>query len=125
MTTSSPGGLGRSLSIVPGVPGTSAGLPGEAPLAAPPAGVRLSAVHPNPFGGAARFALAIAEPQEVKVALHDAAGRVAAVLHDGWLAAGVTHVFDLHGHGLASGTYFVRATGDDFATASRKTIVVR
>ncbi len=60
--------------------------------------------------------------EQVAVTLHDAQGRQVGVIHDGWLD-GRTHQFDVEVRGLASGVYFVKATGESFAANDRFTLV--
>ena len=80
-----------------------------------PGGFRLSGASPNPFSGRAQFTLEVAAPQAVRVGLYDALGRRVALLYDGEIAAGAAHPFTVDAHGLAGGTYFIRATGEAIA----------
>ena len=86
-------------------------------------GLALSAVHPNPFSGRARFTLEAERPQRVTVAVYDVLGRRVAVLHDGPLAPGA-HAFALEGRALGSGAYVLRVEGAG-GTAARRVTVVR
>lgn len=101
----------------------------SSPLATPtapthaPNAVGLSAPYPNPTRGVATLTLTLGAPQHVRLTVHDALGREAAVLHDGMLQAS-KHTYHLDGEALPNGTYFVRATGDAF-TATRRVTVVR
>ncbi len=88
-----------------------------------PDGFRLSASYPNPFGTASRFTLEVAEAQDVTVAIYDVVGREVARLHDGLLAAGARHGFEVDGRSLASGVYLVRVTGASFAETRRITLL--
>jgi len=85
---------------------------------------QLSEVTPNPLASEARLTLTLAEPQHVRVAVYNALGQRVAVLHDGELSASTPHSFAVDGRRLASGTYFLRATGDRF-TATRTATVAR
>ena len=87
---------------------------GEADPAA--ARVRLVVASANPFRGAARLTLALAEPQTVRAEAFDALGRRVAVLFDGAAPAGTLRL-TLDGAGLAPGVYAVRvAAGRDRLT---------
>jgi hypothetical protein len=76
----------------------------------------LSEAYPNPFNPSATFTLAVAVEQNVQIALYDITGRKVQTLHDGTLAAQTTHAFSIDGSALASGRYFVRVMGENFAT---------
>ena len=101
--------------------------PGVFPVAnendAIPNGYALSAAFPNPFADRAQFTLEVAEAQAVTVAVYDVMGRTVATLHDGALAAGTRHGFELDGGALASGVYLVRVTGEQFAETRRVTLL--
>ncbi len=91
-------------------------------LAAGAVGARLSAPFPNPVRGRASLALALEQPQDVRVEVFDTLGRRVAGLQDGPLAAG-DHTLALDAAGLPSGLYVVRAVGDAFALSTRTTVV--
>jgi hypothetical protein len=84
---------------------------------------RLSGLHPNPFADRARFTLEVAEAQPVTVAVYDVMGREVARLHDGVLAAGTRHAFEIDGAALAAGVYLVRITGETFTETKRVTLL--
>jgi hypothetical protein len=84
---------------------------------------RLSAAGPNPFSTQTRFTLALAEAQRVRVALLDVQGRRVRVLHEGPLAAGAAHPFEVNGQGLSSGAYVVAVEGERFRDRLRVTLV--
>src|SRR5690606_20085500 len=67
----------------------------------------LSAPAPSPFREQARFTLTLAEAQPVRLTLHDVRGRRVRVLHEGPLAAGTAHPFEVDGRSLPAGTYLV------------------
>ncbi|MDX1421352.1 MAG: M36 family metallopeptidase, partial [Rubricoccaceae bacterium] len=90
---------------------------------AAPAAFRLSAAAPNPFAERAALTLEVARTQPVRVGLYDALGRRVALLHDGELAGGVAHRLSVEAAGLASGTYFVRVSGEGFAATERLTLL--
>jgi len=91
--------------------------------AAQPGPYALSELFPNPFAEQVQFSLEVAEVQDVTVAIYDVMGRTVATLHDGPLAAGTRHGFELDGGSLASGVYLVRVTGDRFAETRRVTLL--
>src|SRR5690606_33772198 len=93
------------------------------PGAEPPAAFRLGHAYPNPFREEAAFTLEVSEAQVVRAGDYYARGRRAVVLHDGALAAGTAHRFTVDGRGLASGTYFVRVTGETFDANERITVL--
>ncbi|MBN2171717.1 MAG: hypothetical protein JW819_10410 [Candidatus Krumholzibacteriota bacterium] len=82
--------------------------------AAPPPAPALSwhGAWPNPFNPATRLGFALAAPGPVRVALHDAAGRLVTVLHEGRLGAGEHHLdwdgTDARGRALPAGLYLYR-----------------
>ncbi len=87
-------------------------------------GLALSAPFPNPVRTASRpaqFTLRLEQAGPVRVAAYDPGGRRVAVLHDGPLPAG-THRLAFDARGLASGAYFVRATGPAGDATQRVTI---
>ncbi len=62
--------------------------------------------YPNPFNPRTLIPIVIQETGPVRVVVHDAAGRLVAVLFDGLLAAG-RHELSFDGTACASGLYFV------------------
>lgn len=84
----------------------------------------LTAPAPNPTAGPARVGVAVSAPGSVVVAVFDALGREVARLHDGPLAAGVAHAFEVDATAWGGGLYFVRALGPTI-TATRALTVVR
>jgi len=88
---------------------------------------RLLAV-PNPFNPSVTVSFTLALPQTARLAVHDLAGRLVTVLHDGWLPAG-EHGYrwegrDGAGQAVPSGTYLVRFTGS-VSVATTKVQLVR
>src|SRR5690606_38406385 len=79
-----------TLSVTPAAPFADAHL-------GLPDGYALSPVYPNPARSSARFALEVAEAQDVTVAVYDVLGRRVALLHDGLLADGTEHAFTVDG----------------------------
>jgi hypothetical protein len=88
-----------------------------------PNGYALSSAFPNPFADRAQFTLEVAEAQAVTVAVYDVMGRTVATLHDGVLAGGTRHTFEVDGRALASGVYLVRVAGEQFAETRRMTLL--
>jgi len=87
-------------------------------------GYRLQS-RPNPVREWATVELAVKEAQDVTVAVYDVLGRRVTTLHRGPLPAQETKRLSLDASraGLSSGTYFVRAEGEDFVTTERLTVV--
>jgi hypothetical protein len=85
---------------------------------------RLS-TYPNPVRKRATVELAVEERQNVQVRLYDVLGRRVATLHSGPLPAQELRrlQLDVSSTGLTSGTYFLRATGEDFAATEQMTVV--
>lgn len=79
---------------------------------------------PNPFRQATRLDLAVKKTQTVTVELYDLLGRRIRTLHDGPVEAQTPTPVRIDGQGLASGTYFVRAEGENFS-ATKKIVLVR
>ena len=111
--TSAPGG-GRRAGLAPaGEPITAASVS---------ATLTSTMVTPNPARGAARFTVAVAEPERVRVVVSDALGREVDRLHDGELSG--TAELTLDTSRLAPGVYVVRVEGET-ATEVRRLTVVR
>ncbi len=79
---------------------------------------------PNPTRGRSVVRLTLREPQDLRVALYDEAGRRVRRLHDGRAEAGKIHRFRIRAARHASGTYFLRIRGES-VRASRKIVVAR
>ncbi len=77
-----------------------------------PPGTRLDANYPNPFNPMTRIRFNLAETGPVKLTVHDLAGRLVAVIHDGRLDQGYHERFwdgrAADGSEAASGVYFIR-----------------
>lgn len=89
-----------------------------------PGQFQLSEVYPNPFNPTTQFTLALAESQDVRLAVYDVLGRRVALLHDGPLAGDSVHEFTLDAAGLASGAYVLRAESQAF-TATRSITLLK
>jgi hypothetical protein len=87
---------------------TGAGSDGASP-------VRVSEARPTVFATSTEVGVRVATPRDVRVEVLDGLGRRVRVLHDGPLAAAVTHYFRFDGAGLPGGVYLVRVTGATFA----------
>ena len=70
----------------------TASAPSDAPDAS--AGTRLSQAWPNPAQGRTTLQLDVDRAQQVRVTLHDAAGNLAGVIHDGVVAGSLPLSFD-------------------------------
>jgi len=81
--------------------------------------------YPNPVRERATVELAVKEQQDVQVRLYDLLGRRVATLHEGPLPAQELKRLQINvsATGLTSGTYFLRATGEDFAATEQITVV--
>jgi hypothetical protein len=92
------------------------------PQAAALAGATVAVASPNPFSTRTELALSVGREQAVLVEVFDAIGRRVAMLHNGLLAAGVSHAFSFDGSTLPSGTYHFRINGVDFSEVRTVTL---
>lgn len=83
----------------------------------------LSAVYPNPVQGSGRLELVVREAQTVSAALYDLLGRKVATLYRGALGPSRPQEIQIDARRHSSGAYFVRVTGETFATTRRFTVV--
>ncbi len=90
---------------------------------APPAECHLSAVYPNPVRHQSHATPTLREPQHVRVEVVDVLGRTVTRVHEGVLAAGQIHRFNIEASGLASGLHLLRVIGSSF-TSSEPFVVV-
>ena len=95
----------------------------EVATAPEPASALLTPPAPNPTAGRAAFALRLYATEAVTVTVVDALGRRVVVLHDGPLAGGVDHVFEIAGAALPAGVYAVRVVGETVRQSRRVTVV--
>jgi hypothetical protein len=79
-------------------------------------------VAPNPIHRQGTVSLRVREEQSGTVALYDVLGRRVRTLHEGALSPGRAHTLSLNVDGLASGLYFLRATGEQFQKTQRITV---
>lgn len=83
-----------------------------------PATFGLGANYPNPFNPASTIPFELAETAQVRLSVHDLAGRTVAVLHEGLTAAG-SHRVVFDGAALPSGLYYYTLqAGDRLETRS-------
>ncbi|MEM6782182.1 MAG: T9SS type A sorting domain-containing protein [Bacteroidota bacterium] len=82
----------------------------------------LGEVYPNPTAAGAQFTLRVAEAQEVRVRVYDAAGRHVTEAFSGRVEAGIAERVEI-GQGLSAGVYFVRVLGEQFADVQRLTVL--
>ena len=91
------------------------------PAATP--GIRLTAIHPNPFNPRTTISFVVDRPQRVEISLFDMAGRIVARVADRHFEAGSHAVAwqgrDAAGRALPSGTYLLRLRGADRAVAGK------
>ena len=118
-----PAGFDHGLSVVRGLPPTTAGVEPVAETAAPRHGLVSLSVLPNPFHATAQLRLVLAEQETVTLDVHDVLGRRLRKLHEGKLTARVEHSFAIGASGLPSGVYFVRLAGETFTRSIPVTIV--
>jgi hypothetical protein len=97
----------------------------------PPAPVfttRLTSIAPNPFNPRTTISFTVDRPQQLSVAIYDAAGRRVAQLASGIFAAGEHRLVwdgsDGSGKACASGLYLVRLQAED-AAATCKMLLMR
>jgi hypothetical protein len=94
-----------------------------------PSTLALSSIGPNPFSGVAAIALGVPAPGErVRVDVYDLAGRRVVAVCDSYFEAGV-HQLEWNGRNrdgrqVASGVYFVRASGQR-TDATQKLVLIR
>jgi plastocyanin len=88
-----------------------------------PPGFALGTPTPNPFRDETAFALTVATPAPVRVAVYDVLGREVDVLHDGPLPAGTPVPFVWAPAAARAGAYLVRVEGPGFR-AARKVVRV-
>jgi len=81
--------------------------------------------YPNPVRQSATIELAVQKQQDVSVRVYDVLGRQVTTLHTGPLRAQQTERFMLNParSQMASGTYFIRVTGEEFVATERLTVV--
>jgi len=85
--------------------------------------VSVEAPYPNPVRQNATLSLTVRDQQPVRIQLYDVLGRRVGTIMDEELPAQETHTLQIDAQRLASGVYFLRIVGDDFATTQRMTVV--
>lgn len=88
-----------------------------------PQAYALSPVYPNPFNPEGRFTLAVREAQHVRIDVYDLLGRRTATVYEGMLEANRAHPFVVDAASLASGTYVIRASGEQFTASTTVSVV--
>ncbi len=88
-----------------------------------PSDYSLKQNYPNPFNPNTNIAFSITKAGNTKLVVYDLLGRVAAILADGYLAAG-SYKVDFDASNLSSGVYFYRLTSGGF-TETRKLTVIK
>jgi hypothetical protein len=88
-----------------------------------PTNFELSEAYPNPFNPSTSFTLSLVKSQNVAIKVFNMMGQQVATLHEGILAANTKHAFSFEAKGLTSGTYFIRATGEDFSETRMATLL--
>jgi hypothetical protein len=83
----------------------------------------VTAPHPNPARGVARFTVTVETAQRVTAALYDVTGRRVQTLFAGALSAHDPTPITVPTGALASGAYIIRIEGRAFATEQRLTVV--
>ncbi len=74
---------------------------------ASPGSFDLTGVYPNPFNPTAEIRYSLSENAFIKLSVYDISGRQAAVVYEGFAAAGA-HTTVFNGEGMSSGVYFFR-----------------
>jgi hypothetical protein len=70
----------------------------------------LEGAYPNPFDRAATLKMQLPQKATVTVEVYDVLGRKVQTAYSGEMRAGASQTVRINGSGLASGTYFYRAT---------------
>ncbi|HET9940705.1 MAG TPA: FG-GAP-like repeat-containing protein [Candidatus Eisenbacteria bacterium] len=100
--------------------------PSEAPA---PRVVQLHQNYPNPFNPETTIRFTLPESRKIRLTVHDAQGRLVAVLANQQIAAGrhevPWHGKNAEGHPVASGVYFYRLATDDGAVQSKRMVLVK
>lgn len=98
----------------------------ETAAPATPRPVRLGTPRPNPFNPLVTVAVELDAPRDLRLTVHDLAGRRLRVLHDGPLSAGRTPCRwdgrDAGGRAQPSGVYLLRLEGDGIRVARKLTL---
>lgn len=102
--------------------------PASATPELPQAAVRLLGAQPNPFNPSTRIVFEVPEAVPVRLAVHDAGGRLIRVLCDGQIAAAGRHEAtwlgrDDDGRPQPSGVYLVRLEAAGVVSSARVTLV--
>ncbi|MEM6325901.1 MAG: T9SS type A sorting domain-containing protein [Bacteroidota bacterium] len=87
-------------------------------------GFELSAPAPHPVRTEARMSVSVETTQQVTATLIDVAGREVRVLHEGLVQVGTPLRLSVQTHGLASGLYLLRLSGET-GVATRPVVIAR
>jgi hypothetical protein len=81
--------------------------------------------YPNPVQQSATIQLAVQKQQDISIRVYDVLGRQVTTLHNGPMRAQQTERLTLNPARIqmASGTYFIRVTGEEFVATERLTVV--
>jgi len=79
--------------------------------------------YPNPFSDNAKFKLAVAEEQNIRVSLFDQLGKEVKVIFEGPVVSNQISLFEINRDGLSSGIYFYRVQGRTFQSDGMVTIL--
>lgn len=89
--------------------------------------VQLLPCYPNPFNPRTTISLELDEPGEIRLAIHDVAGRQINILHEGWLDTGrrdlIWSGLDQAGLKAPSGVYFVVLDGPNGRSSQKLTLL--
>ncbi len=83
----------------------------------------INKLYPNPFSDDANLEFQVAAEQSITVDIVDLLGRRVSLLSSGVVAEDKVHTVSIDGRSLESGIYFLRITGEKFAT-SKKFVVL-
>lgn len=83
----------------------------------------LGPVFPNPFNGRTSVRINVPVASELRLTIHDLAGKLVQTVFDGYLTAG-DHAFCIDFPAVASGTYFCRLQAGGFS-ATHKMLLIR
>jgi hypothetical protein len=103
------------------VEGSATGVQSAAEIA--PKDFALFPAHPNPFNATTAISYQLSADSHVSLRLYDTAGRLAAILVNGWRSAG-RHEVTFDATDLPSGIYLAKLTAGDF-TQTQKLVLMK
>ena len=86
-------------------------------------GYELSGPYPNPASQNASFTVRVDRNESVRIDVFDLLGRHVSRIHDGVLAPGVDHRFDVEAASLPAGVYFYTAAGSSFRSTRQLVLI--